>query len=303
MGTLGKRRRYFFPLFCLIAIWKVTAFTTVVGWEPSNSAPNASDSERRVFDQHRVTKLLGMTLINEDGQELGKVMDFVIDLHAGGTSYAVVSSGGVLGLGMREVLVPAPAISIGTTTERTLAVNMRLERWKNAPQFKRKNLAALASPAEARRISQFYGLTENGLSAAASPESADEPGRSGQFSTANHALFLAHEMLGDSVIDKQRTKLGTLSDVLLDLNERKPTFAVLAASHSLGEAGTFAVPVSRLQHTPSHKWQLDAGPESFRHASLFNLQAWQATKNLEEPPIFRLAEDGANRSRSDGANE
>ena len=250
--------------------------------------------ELRVLDQHRLTTLLGMSLVNEDGQELGQVTDFIVDLSAGRTFYAVVTTQGVLGLESREVLVPAPAMTIGTTTERTLAINLRRERWKHAPVFKKKDLAALGSPAEVRRIYQFYGQRENGL-VAATTSSPDESTRSGEGPAPNARpganLFLARDMLDARVMNEQRTKIGTLSDLLLDLTDRKPTLALLAATHSLEGNAKFAVQLSRLQHTSAHKWQLDANAESFRHAGPFNLQAWQAANDPEGPYIFRLPEE------------
>lgn len=310
MGTLGKRTPgALFLLLCLIAVWEVTALIRADGREPPSSAPSqgaASDSELRVLDQHRVTTLLGMALVNEDGEELGMVTDFIVDLRAGRTLYAIVTSQGVLGLGAREILVAAPAMTLGTTTERTLAVSLRHERWKNAPVFKKKDLPTLGSPGEVRRIYQFYGQRVNDFVAASTRGSPGESAHPGQASEPNtqpgaNSLFLARDMLGVRLLNEQHTKLGTISDLLLDLTDLKPTLALLAANHSLEGEATFAVQLSRLQHT-SHKWQLDATAESFRHAAPFNLQAWQAANDPEGPYIFRLPEERARRSGSDDAN-
>jgi sporulation protein YlmC with PRC-barrel domain len=60
---------------------------------------------------NRASKLIGMTVKNQQGEDLGDIKDIVINLNSGKVSYAVLSSGGVLGVGEKLLAVPLTAFS------------------------------------------------------------------------------------------------------------------------------------------------------------------------------------------------
>lgn len=55
---------------------------------------------------YRASKLIGSNVYNEDGDKIGKVDDIVIS-GDNSVSFAVISVGGFLGIGARNVAVPA----------------------------------------------------------------------------------------------------------------------------------------------------------------------------------------------------
>jgi sporulation protein YlmC with PRC-barrel domain len=59
----------------------------------------------------RASKLIGMTVRNPQGEDLGDIKDIVINFNKGTVSYAVLSSGGVLGVGEKLLAVPLTAFS------------------------------------------------------------------------------------------------------------------------------------------------------------------------------------------------
>jgi sporulation protein YlmC with PRC-barrel domain len=60
---------------------------------------------------NKASKLIGMSVQNEQGQSLGDIKDIVIDLEKGTVSYAVLSSGSVLGVGEKLLAVPLTAFT------------------------------------------------------------------------------------------------------------------------------------------------------------------------------------------------
>lgn len=58
---------------------------------------------------NKASKLIGMSVQNQQGEDLGDIKDIVINLESGSVSYAVLSSGGVLGVGEKLLAVPLTA--------------------------------------------------------------------------------------------------------------------------------------------------------------------------------------------------
>jgi len=75
---------------------------------------------------NKASKLIGMEVQNQDGQRLGDVKDIVINLDKGTVSYAVLSSGGVLGVGEKLLAVPLNAFT-RSADEKHLVLNATRE--------------------------------------------------------------------------------------------------------------------------------------------------------------------------------
>lgn len=60
----------------------------------------------------RVSKVLGATVVNEAGEDIGTIDDLIVT-HANNVPYAVLSVGGFLGMGTRLVVVPYDALKAG----------------------------------------------------------------------------------------------------------------------------------------------------------------------------------------------
>ena len=95
-----------------------------------------------------------MRVENRDGQTVGRVADLVVDLRSGEVPYVLVTSGGLLGLGLRERPVPASAIFMGTTKKGVLGLDLSQARWEHAPTLKH-GLASLGRPSQMREIFKF----------------------------------------------------------------------------------------------------------------------------------------------------
>jgi sporulation protein YlmC with PRC-barrel domain len=66
----------------------------------------------------RATILRTFVVKNPLGEELGRVRDFLIDVHRGRILYAAVGHGGTLGIGEKYIAVPLHAMRIAMTKDR-----------------------------------------------------------------------------------------------------------------------------------------------------------------------------------------
>jgi sporulation protein YlmC with PRC-barrel domain len=67
----------------------------------------------------RVSDILNITVEDRNGQKIGTVMDLVLDRN-GSVKYAILSQGGILGLGDR--LIPMPFDALVSSTRKGIAV-------------------------------------------------------------------------------------------------------------------------------------------------------------------------------------
>jgi sporulation protein YlmC with PRC-barrel domain len=102
--------------------------------------------------------LLGNDVYNEQGENLGNIKEFMIDMPSGRIAYAVLSFGGFLGMGDRLFAVPWQALKLDTANKR-FALNVVKEKLKNAPGFDKDHWPSMADPTWATSVHSFYGVS------------------------------------------------------------------------------------------------------------------------------------------------
>jgi sporulation protein YlmC with PRC-barrel domain len=84
------------------------------------------------------SKLIGAYVKNTQGDNLGKIDELVIDPHDARIKAAIVSVGGILGLGAKSVAIPWEKMTMGTGADRdTIIVAMAKEELETAPGWQR----------------------------------------------------------------------------------------------------------------------------------------------------------------------
>jgi sporulation protein YlmC with PRC-barrel domain len=112
-----------------------TSGTTSTDMVTTSAASGADFIPAQEPSQTRADELLGASVLNSAGEELGTVSDLVIDPQ-GKIIGVVVGSGGFLGIGAKPVAVPWQSLQMGA--EEELVVAMSAEEFANAPEFKTK---------------------------------------------------------------------------------------------------------------------------------------------------------------------
>jgi sporulation protein YlmC with PRC-barrel domain len=98
----------------------------------------------------------GDKVISSDGEDIGKVKDIMLDVRSGRVAYAVLSSGGFLGIGDKLLAIPWHALMLDTE-RKCFVLNMTAERVRNAPGFDKDHWPSMADQTWATSVHQYYG--------------------------------------------------------------------------------------------------------------------------------------------------
>lgn len=100
--------------------------------------------------------LLGNDVCNKDGEDLGDIKEFMIDMATGQVAYAVLSYGGVLGMGDKLFAVPFAALVLDTVNKR-FTLDVPKTALEGAPGFDKDHWPAMSDPTWASGVHKFYG--------------------------------------------------------------------------------------------------------------------------------------------------
>jgi sporulation protein YlmC with PRC-barrel domain len=102
--------------------------------EPGMTRPSAPTTMGEVY----ASKLIGASVKNAQGENLGKIDELVIDPSEARITAAVISVGGVLGLGAKLVAIPWNKVTMGSGADRdTVVVAMGKEELEKAPNWEK----------------------------------------------------------------------------------------------------------------------------------------------------------------------
>ena len=112
--------------------------------------------------------------MSSDGEHVGKISDIMFDVRGGRIAYAVLSTGGFLGMGDTLHAIPWSALTLDTD-DKCFVLDASAERIKNAPGFDKDNWPSMAdmqwahpctSTTTVRRIGRPCVVEERGLDSA-----------------------------------------------------------------------------------------------------------------------------------------
>ena len=84
------------------------------------------------------SSIMGHKVVNTAGEQLGSIKELMIDLDGGLIAYAVLSFGGILGMGDKLFAIPWEALTIDEEN-RTLILDVDKAVLENAPGFDKDN--------------------------------------------------------------------------------------------------------------------------------------------------------------------
>jgi hypothetical protein len=94
---------------------------------------------------------------NLNGEKLGDIVDFMIDLDSGRVAYAVLSFGGVLGVGSKLFAIPWKAMTLDTE-DHAFILDTPKEALERAPGFDKDNWPDMSDPKWGTDIHTHYGI-------------------------------------------------------------------------------------------------------------------------------------------------
>lgn len=100
--------------------------------------------------------LIGDDVYNHSDEELGDIKEIMLDMRTGQIAYAVLSFGGILGMGDKLFAVPWERLTLDPVNKRFL-LNVEKGQLKDAPGFDKNNWPDMGSEAWNQQMEAFYG--------------------------------------------------------------------------------------------------------------------------------------------------
>lgn len=100
--------------------------------------------------------LTGNKVRNHEGEKLGHLEEIVIDIERGQVAYAVLASGGFLGLGDKLFAVPWDLITVDTENHEVV-IDVSKETLENAPGFDKDNWPDVGDQTWVVDMYRYYG--------------------------------------------------------------------------------------------------------------------------------------------------
>lgn len=105
--------------------------------------------------------LMGEDVANPQGEDLGDIKEIMLDMQTGQIAYAVLSFGGILGMGNKLFAVPWQALQLDTENKRFI-LDVPKSKLQHAPGFDKDNWPDMASQQFNSDVHSFYN-TQQGL--------------------------------------------------------------------------------------------------------------------------------------------
>ena len=107
-------------------------------------------------DVMAASTLDGNNVLSSDGDDVGKIKEIMLDVASGRIAYAVLSSGGFLGIGDKLLAIPWSALTLDTDN-KCFQISATTDQVKNAPGFDKDAWPSMADRSWADSIHHYYG--------------------------------------------------------------------------------------------------------------------------------------------------
>lgn len=119
----------------------------VIGGQPNFSGPGP--------EVMAADTLQGDKVVNTAGENLGEIEDIMLDVPSGRIAYAVLSFGGVMGMGDKLFAIPWSALTLDAD-RKCFVLDIDKDRLKNAPGFDKDHWPSMADTSWAEQVHTFY---------------------------------------------------------------------------------------------------------------------------------------------------
>jgi sporulation protein YlmC with PRC-barrel domain len=100
--------------------------------------------------------LIGEDVYNHKDEDLGDIREIMLDMNNGTVAYAVLSFGGLMGMGDKLFAVPWNALTLDTENKRFI-LKVDKERLGSAPGFNKDDWPDMADPTWQNSVHSYYG--------------------------------------------------------------------------------------------------------------------------------------------------
>lgn len=226
----------------------------------------------------RTGDIIGLAVLNKNGEKLGKIDDLVVDLKTGDVRYAALSFGGFAGLGSKLFAVPWEAMtfvfgSAGNQNDRHVVFDVTKDQLDNAPGFDSSHWPDVADTKWHGTIDKHYNIQRQ-----------PEPGENANAGSAKivyETVFRASKIKGMDVRNEANENLGSVDDLVIDCAKGDVKYMALSfGSIFTGGNKLFAVPLSAFTLTHANNkamLTLHVNKDALKDAPGFDKDHWPNT--------------------------
>jgi len=125
----------------------------MLSWTTAMPAAEPAGGKIAVPHAFKMNKLRGSEIRNLQGEKLGTVEDFVMNMDTGKINYIALGTGGVLGLGEKLFAVPYDEAKMSLDGSNVFfVVNVSKDKLKNSKGFDKDNWPENAAPGFAEAV-------------------------------------------------------------------------------------------------------------------------------------------------------
>jgi sporulation protein YlmC with PRC-barrel domain len=173
---------------------------------PGGSAKNqASSKATQGAHDVRSSKLIGTEVKNVQGENLGEIKDLVIDLGDSRVHYAVLSFGGVAGVGDKLFAYPITTFKPSAEGDK-LVLSVSKDRLKNAPGFDKDKWPDWADNRYRGEVDKYFQA---------------KSAKSGE------RMVRASQLIGKNVDDSKGANAGEIEDIIVTTTDGRIPYLVL----------------------------------------------------------------------------
>lgn len=126
--------------------------------QTTNGSNLANNTARKFGHQPALlsaSSIIGDEVCNLTEEKLGTIQDIMLDVVTGRIRYAVLSSGGFLGIGDRLFAIPWAALSLDSENKR-FKLDIEVDRLKKAPGFEKDQWPNMADAAWSSNVETYF---------------------------------------------------------------------------------------------------------------------------------------------------
>lgn len=213
------------------------------------------DSARKIGTPYKSSDIIGLNVDNNNDQVLGRAEDLAIDLRRGSVVSLVISTGSFLG-GGDYIAVPPDQVGIAKG-RKTLLLNSTPEKLKTVPTFKAEQWRDFYASERWSESAKFFN---------SEPRLMSDP---------NH-IQRASKVVGMTVKNKKDEKIGSVENLMIDLNNKKVVAVVISSGGFLGIGDTLSAVPPRLfdLDAENNVLVLETTKEALQQAPHFKQNDW-----------------------------
>src|SRR5664279_2405620 len=117
-----------------------------------------TDPDKKYRGVLAASTLAGDSVRNSAGEDLGKLDEIMIDIPSGRVAYAVLSFGGVLGMGNKLFVVPWSLLRVDED-KKCFILNVDKTKLEKAPGFDKSKWPVMADTTWGSEVFRYYGAT------------------------------------------------------------------------------------------------------------------------------------------------